>query len=781
MKKFTNILLALAAVTFAVASCQNKEPEYQPGEPDATGVFGVYFPAQEALGSHTYDPTMDPKVDITVSRKNTSGAATVPFNTQVSEEGVFNFGQINFADGQSETTLEVTFPNAVEGTQYSFSVTIDDPQYASKYNTGAISADFSVLRVEMKDFLNPVTKEPAVITLNEGWWGETHYAQMRYYEVDGVRTCTIYSIEEGGIWGDLVDATLEFRWYTKNTNGKGYQLLEVPKQYFGFDYDDWASKPVGDAVSPIFVYDYYHYWIERGESESSIGTWLQFAKNYGEPDGSYPVGYYDGNGGFMFNLRYYIPGLGGFSPDPYEFVAIAEGFTRVDYSIEVETDYSAGGVTPVYVETGVDVASVKYAIYEGELTATQTANKIAAISDGTDPSTTFSDLELDEDDAIKYGAFGVSPGATGTYTIVVVGFDATGKAQEGAKSTFRYVSMEDEPEYEVNVYAYTEDTPARYSSLHNYDSFAYGIVGEDLTDVHMGIFTEDQVKKYGDQVFDAVKTSKNYALTPSQIGQVNVEGGLYDIAKNLKANTLYYVVVWATNGSLEQFTYSTYQTARLPYKWNLLGQGTLTDGFIMPLFGMDDVTVTCDVYQEDGDPGLYMVTGFQLELCALFYEVDEEVLVPYEGENWFNSEIVIDATDPAGVFIEAQDYGIYVNSNYGYVMIETEASGTLADGAFTWPVKEMYVGLTGPGKWYYGNPDGTFQITLPNTNAPAATPAVSGNVKKEHQLAKNATLVERVKEVYERDPKPVQAKVSALDNNRRDNTGEKKLGKFIAD
>ena len=589
---------------------------------------------------------------------------------------------------------------------------------------------------------------------------------MKYYEVNGLRTCQIYSIEEGGIWGDTVDATLEFKWYTKNNNGEGNNLLEVSKQYFGFDYDDWTSKPVGEATSPIFVYDYYWYHVERGTSGIDQFTWMEFAQRYGDPDGSYPIGYYDGNGGFYFTLRYYIPGLGGFGSDPYEFVAIVDGYTRVDYSIDLETDYSSEGVSPILATVGPDVKSIKYAIYEGSLNAVQIEARATSISNGEEPgAVTIDEIEYDEDADVYYSYFGVSPETTGTFTLVAVGFDEKNGAQEFDSVEFFFVSADDQEEYAVPVSVFTEATPARYEKLNPYDSFAYGISAQGATEIHVGLFTQAQIENYGyATVLNTVKSRASYALSDEKVAEANQDGGYYTVASGLAANTVYYVVVWATNGALENSAYAAYKTDRLPYVWNSIGQGTLTDGFIMPLFGEDDVTVTCDVYEEASTPGLYMITGFQLQLCALFYGASEEELAPYEGQNWFNAEIVVDATDPTAVHIGEQEYGIYVNSTYGYVLIDSEASGTLENGVITWPAREMYVGLTASG-WYYGNTNGTFAITLPESASTSAVsaPATGMNKKASFNLV-NAEVWDKPEVKYERDPKAISVKTVELGN-----------------
>jgi len=558
-----------------VISCQKQVEPHQPGPAEVSGCYGVYFPTQAAAGSHVYNPTQDPSIEITLARTNTSGAITVPVKTTVSQDGIFTVGAATFADGQEETTFTVRFDSAEEGTTYSASFEIDDNQYASMYNSNPIALDFSVMRVEMKDFLNPETGEPAIITLNEGWWGEVHEAKMKYYEVNGIRTCEIYSIEDGGIWGDAVNASLKFNWYTKNNNEAGKNFLEVPKQYFGFDYSDWASKPESAATYPIYVYDYYWYWIERGYSPEELdGGWLGFAVTEGASDGSggYPVGYYDGNGGFYFTLRYYIPGLGGFSSDPYEFVAIAEGYTRVDYSLEFESDYTVEGVTPISVEAGVDVAALRYAVYEGELTATQISNKTDAIISGADPSEIFSDFEYDEEEGKLYAVFGVAPETTGEYTLVGVAYDENANPQASAAVTFKHIAGSDTEEYAVDIKVGTEPVPARYGDYDDSSSFAFYVVGSDVTEAHI---TYVETSKYvKDVVAYNAAVKAGVAVSDAVLAQINRAGGYYGVIDRLTALTSYTVLVWATNGDSDTIVTSEWTTSGLPNEFIAVGTYT---------------------------------------------------------------------------------------------------------------------------------------------------------------------------------------------------------------
>lgn len=722
MKK---ILISLLFVLPFLFSCQQQVEPFTPGEEEVSGCYGVYFPSQEATGSHTLDPTMAPEATFTAMRKNTSGSITVPLVVKSSADGIFDVGPLTFADGQSEATFTVKFPKSDLGTTYNLSVAIEDPQYASKYQDQPIAFDYSCLRVEWVDFGHA--------TFYEGWWGEVHTANIKYYEVNGVRTCVAECDEGNGIWGDSVNATIQFTWYTKNTNSDGYQLVAIPKQYFGFDYDGWASVPVEQATSPVYLYDYYTYWIERGES---LGSFLDFAANYGDIDGSYPVSYYDGNGGFMFNARYYIPGLGGFSPDPYELQAIVDGYTRVDYSIEAATDFSHEGEVPVYLTVGPDVAKVVYAAYPGELTPAQADAKVATIEADDNAEVV---EEFEEGDGEKYADFTMNLGTTGFYTLVAVTFDEKGKAQESATALLNYVSADDEETYKVIVDCATEPVPDRYEGYDPKYSFAYYVVGKDLTDAHVAIYAKATIDKQPEAVMNDIKTK--HAVDEATLAAINANGGWFTVADGLKADTEYVVLVWATNGMEEACVSSSWTTDPLPFVWNYLGKGSLTDDICTLFNGVEPTTVPCDIWEEETHPGLFKVSGYQLPLCAALFEVSEEEEAEYEGEDWVNSELVVDAQNPDDVRIELQDYGVCLSSAYGFFSItsmyqgEPFSIGTFKDGVISFPAEGL-LGQLG-STLYKVNANGAFQIVMPNANTDEPDPAPANmNFKKNSEPQK---------------------------------------------
>lgn len=797
MKKFINILLAAAVTALAVASCQ-KEEQVKPGTPDPDGCYGVYFPVQEASGSHTYDPDMDRSVSITVARTNTNGAITVPYTVTSENKDVFQFGDIEFADGQAETELEVTFDDIEEGKTCSFSVQLnDDNAYVSHYSSGAIALDFSVIVVKWEYILNPKTGEKALFEFTQNYWGETAWAYVKYYNVNDIYYCHTESTgkhfykepyEAPGFFGtaeDLgTDGELYFNIYTKEENSEGNMFVELlPNMvYINSNYPD----------TPVHVFDYYYFWTvyqdSLGNPQGIDMSWLDFARKY---EASYPVGYYDGNGGLYFYTRSYgMYGVGGWTSDKMDIIGVAEGYTRVDYSLEVDSDFPDEGVTPILFTVGADVAKVDYAIYEGSLNSVQIAARIDAIAAGEEENVvSVSEFTFDEDEQVYYAEFGVSPETTGEYTMVAVSFNKTTEeitesvAQDAQSLSFFHVASADDEDYDVKVSAFTEDTPARYESLHKYDSFAYGVSGKDLKEVHIAFYTADDVEKYGTEVVlnDAkADLDGEYVVSEDVLAEINADGGFYTVATGMNAKTTYYLVVWATNGSKENYAIATYTTEALPYVWKSLGKGTITDGFFVGLFSKPDMTVPCDVFEEAITPGLYMVTGFQCALAASFFGISEEEMAPYEGGNWRNAEVIIDATKPEAVLIEAQDYGVSVNSAYGFFLIETEPTGTLENNAITWPAKEMYVGMPVPGKWYYGNSDGTFKITLPAgvEGGPFAAPAAASNGEvKDEVLSSSATRYNKPVVKYEREVKSISVETKAVNYNR-EKKDKKQVGAF---
>lgn len=574
MKKLTYILAFAAAALFAVVSCQKEQEKHEPGPQDASGCYGVYFPSQAASGSHVYSPVEDPSVDITVKRANTNGAITVPVVTKFSEDGIFTMNDISFADGQDETTFTVRFDNAAEGTNYSASFTIEDTNYASMYNANPISLDFSVMRVEMLT-LKDESGQPAKVnfTVQNDFLGDfgvevNSYevpGTIQYYEVDGIRYGTVVP-DEGGIWKS--DAVISFIWYPKQEyvyNEVSYQPVEVPVGNTGYELD--GSEVGADHPCAVLFCDYYHHY--KDVKSNSLGTYLEFVKDYGA---NYKLSYYDGHGGFYFNLVYDIEGTNywyGFCDG--SVVGIADGYLRVNYNMKVkQAGVSADGVVPVTFTLGDDVAKVVYTFAEGELTATQIANTLAAMS-------------FDSEDAITDGSgtYGFNLGKTGNYTLVAAAYSADGKQQNSASCDIIYLAAEDAEEYAVVINGGV-GSAAKYaaSGVNTDSSIEFYVYGKDIVEAKVAAFSfADLVSNYDGCVEALMKTK---SLDDDVISAINGKGYV-DVFTNLLPGTEYYMLVYASNGYAETVEYfgSEYTTGDPLKIYQNFGLGDI-DGNLLP-------------------------------------------------------------------------------------------------------------------------------------------------------------------------------------------------------
>ena len=727
MKILSKALYLLAAVCFVgFTSCKQVEETFEPGPKDLESCYRVYFPTQEVTnGDVIVQNPLDPtSITITVARKNTGGAITVPYTATFSDASVLSAGDIKFADGQTETTFDLVYPNAKEGTVYTASFKIEDENYAARYGEEPVGCDVSFMRVAYQNFSDKAGN-PIKVTFNQSWWGEIHSAYIKYYEVDGIRYCETFD-EEGdlsdggtpgeGFWG-TGDYHLSFVWNSK-TN-----YIDIPEQTIGWEYD---------AGYWVKIYDRYNYY--NIINSTYAGSWPTADDFYNANSSQLEYrSYYDGNGGFYLYVEwYYMIGLGGWHPATFDMVGIGEGFTRVDYSVELETDFSEGGQVPVLFKLGADVTEVKYAVVESALSETMAGNVANAIIEGTQADVQSFVPESTED------VLNLTLPATGTYTLVAVTY-AGKDAKESAYTSFNYVAAGD-TSYDIDLNVSASATPARYEKdgLNALNSFSYLVYAEDLTDAKIAVYTEATLQKYGSDVVIADLKEKS-SVSEDVLAEINSTKGYSTIVSGLNPDTRYYVIVWATNDYQEKVVAASYKTDPLPYEWNLLGTGEYTDDVACGLYDIDPFPVSCTVYEEKAHPGLYKLADFQLPLLTAIFmdegddydELYELLETEYKDVYWRPAEIIIDATDASNVTIALQDYGVCLNTSDGFIDGVTSvyngnpfSVGTLENGVIAYPtVKGLLCTLNGEG-YYYANQHGAFKLVLPAANAaPAVTKA----------------------------------------------------------
>lgn len=312
MKKFITILLAAASL-FAV-SCQQKEEAYEWGPKDDANCYGVYFPAQ-TLPS-VQDPTQAPEAQITLKRLNSNGAITVPIELK-SNENVFSVGQAQFADGQDETTVTLSFPSAEDGVNYTCELRITDPAYASYYKDVNTTFKYKVMRVSwlylgVENGKAVAVSDPAKaakITWVQNWWGEVHTGTIKFYEVNGMRTCSTITEDVDGFWG--TGNELNFKWDSASNN-----------IYFEPQYVD-----AYDASNDIYMYDYYGYY--NFLNSNYAGSWPD-ALSFFSQNPTITCSYYEDGQINLYVHYFYVMGLGGWSIQDFDVIGYVEGLSEAE-------------------------------------------------------------------------------------------------------------------------------------------------------------------------------------------------------------------------------------------------------------------------------------------------------------------------------------------------------------------------------------------------------------------------------------------------------------------
>lgn len=696
MKSLTKIFSALAALSVLAISCQKNEP-YKPGEPDVEGCQKVYFPSQD-LSSYAYlSPDAECAVTIKIARENAEEEVVVPVKIKASEDGIFEIKEeVAFAANQEETEFTVVFPNAKVGTKYTATFYVDDPAFASKYAALATGIDFSTMRVEWL-YVKNEAGEVADFTFYQGWWEEEHVGKVKYYEIDGVRYCETETTDADGFFG-VGDGELSFVWDPSIKTADGMDAVWLKPHNLG----DVAGYGVD-----VIMWDWWSYFtIFNPQAVFQGKDFKYFVDNY---SGNYPVSWYEKGAFYFHTAYYYMDGVGGWKQDKVETYLVGDGFTRIDYSLEVETDYSYEGSIPFYVEGGADVASIKVAALEGKVDAKAVEKYAAQMAAGEVESI---DVELDED---NFGSEDFEFETTGFYTFVAAALNAEGELVNVGSAQAFYVSADEEEQekYKVQAIAGLEAVPARYE-MDEYTTTAFYVQGHEITDCHVGLYAKSEDALTIKEISDVVYNSK-YALKEAAIEAINGEGGLYDFYTGLKDNTTYTLVVWVTNGALDNILFAEYTTPKVPYEWNLLGDGTFHESLSM-LWYEEPVPfdIPVKVYQEKNNPGIYKFDGNMLPFVNKIYKQD---MTRYKGSYWKDFEIVFNAENPKKVTIDEQEIGVYTSED-GWITIATQIGSTVvgygvfADGHLTLADRQY---VWGCDSYYYGS-DG-FDLEMPSASS----------------------------------------------------------------
>ena len=234
--------------------------------------------------------------------------------------------------------------------------------------------------------------------------------KIKYYEVNGVRTC---KTETGGagVLGRGNNREWYFVWYTDSN------LIKLPIQPSGF-----VDSQYGEA---LVLSPYYYYGVYYAASNPDLGTYFDFVNNYP----SYPEAYYDGNGGFYFGIMWYLfaDASVGYNPENYDVLAEGDGYDRKDCSMSISVGPAIDGARDITFKVGKDVASVRYVIVDEQIEDDGKAFDIAQhLVDG---SINYNNLDQFAvyDSKTYFATVTYNAQVPGYHTVVAISLDAAGE------------------------------------------------------------------------------------------------------------------------------------------------------------------------------------------------------------------------------------------------------------------------------------------------------------------------------------------------------------------
>lgn len=607
--KYFFYLLAAVALT-GLASCQPEE-DFKPGKPDNAQCVGVYFPKQDVTSEQQIFSPTDVKHDsIEISRSDYEDSLEITLKvslsyldskgaTQKADSNFFKVSNVKFEEGQQSSWVYLDFDEATEGVAYTLHLSIEGEEYSSNYSSNLKACDYKVMCVKYIDFVSPKdTTKPAIVHFYEGWWQEEHFAKIKYYEVDGIRHCITYDEEavpgtgstpDGGFWGQNPDVHFEFDWYVKDEEecdcGEGPHSCKVPA---GYPVPEGAQiirvKPTAlldyFGVYAFYAYDYYSYRVDQGGYARGFVHFIAANEIYDM------ASYYDKNGGFYFYVYGYTSATAGWVGawmEDYDITAIAEGFNRADYSVKLtagitQPDSNGNNVVPVAFDLGADVDKVGYTISKGALSGAQISKEAAAIAKDT---IDYSYAHFVDAQGVSFSD-SISVAETGIYTLVAVALDTAKKAKANASVTFHYLATGESNPVLIEVAA--NNTDAYVSKGYSPEtSFEVTISGSGITGAIPMIYTQAEVEAEGGinavvadimnnpNVFYGILGDEDYAdyyLSASQLADVNDKGYVDIYSAGVTPGTVYYVLVWATNG----------------YDYTVAGDVVTTKGDPLPIY-----------------------------------------------------------------------------------------------------------------------------------------------------------------------------------------------------
>ena len=658
MKKYISYIMT-ALLSLVLASCAQEEM-HAPGELDAEGCYGVYFPTQNGVGDLQIEPDDPTTLTFMVRRSNSRDEIRVPVKIK-SNYPIFTVDEVVFKDGESTAQVVVHFPSAKIATTYECTLILEGDEYVSKYSTNPSHLNFSVTRVKWNDVVGPN--------------GEV-YGRWR----DGI-------FPE---WFAVTYPNLERNIVLQERD-------DMPGYYRTFDvYSlDYLGEMFASNMSNICVSQHYTYIDATNPEKVWIPTFQTgaiFSPSYGMTSvGSYVV---ENSNDFDASIASVYGTLKeGIIEFPYGSLEmklemmgwyptnsaglhriILPGYQAKEYTMSVEPGVSDQyGNLSVDVTLGRDITNVKLAVFEGTLTESAAAKKAELIAAGASEDAVGDLISVSRTTKVDY-----SFDETGVYTVVAAGFDVAGNHKVTEFASFGYLKAGDDANKVILSAGLICSDKYAAEGFTAKNSLEIYISGKNIQRLHAGLYSKEK--------WDADKEAIKEQITGSQMNKASLDqingSGLFLKQGYLVPGSEYVLVIKAYNGYREEFFVSSAKTAG---EWDPR----------LAEYDLSDVDMNLIPLNMDGYFGKYHYYAMEGNMYSRAYIGDVTVSNSFpagytpsiEGYQFVNIKGLFPKARTFGLEDDSYAFVYYDNLLYNY---EQAFESFYSDGTLYYPGAYMY-------------------------------------------------------------------------------------------
>ena len=740
MKTLKNILYAFIAV-FVLAGCDD-DGDYLAGAPENPDCYNVYFPAQDNATDLELDPAAETKLSFIARRTNSEGAITVPVSVKKNQDGVFALTSIEFADGQEETTFDVTFPDTEIGTKYACEINIDDTKYASVYGEKSVGMTFSVTRVKWNRL--------------EGADGETK-GKWRDDVISSLFGVT------------YANAEVELEIFERDDRPGYYRMVPYTQTLISALF----GRNVGSCTEPYTIIDATDpdkVWIPYQTTGVTLGSdgEIEIASkiNKNIPSVSEAASLYgtlkDGVITFPVSSIYV-----NFTVSGGWYGANASGMQRIifpgakvyDYALALSKSEPANGVVQLGFTLGADVAKVQYAFFEGSLSEALAEAKSKEMAEGG----------LPVKELTATGTVNAVMDETGMYTVLGNIYNAAGELQGYNYLSFGYIKAGDDKPVLMSVGLIVSDKHASEGYTAE-DSAEFWANGQEIESGSYGLYETDALAGATEADLMKLVAAGGTKFTDKNLEAINGGGrGLELVLGGLNGGTEYTLLVQAYNGYVSKLLTATATTEGTPHPlkrnyamtdfmssqlsktamcktWNYYA-GTISNGEKSGKRAkIGTVTIADNTTDDTADEDFLNISG--LSGIARFIGGDDTMLIEYyNGVLYFLPDQIVGAYNgsPVSYWMTTTTLGGY-SANYALL------GGQVVDGYLAFVANPNYIqsnNLTFDGirflafsdeslgtataglNWYYN-----LMLEDPDKAVPMSAPAAKVSTLQLEQISK---------------------------------------------